>query len=163
MLHKDGLPWWLSGKESACQCRRCKFNPWIGKISCRRKWQPIPVFLPGKFHGQRSLAGYRPWGCTHTHTDISLLSLHFTLSKLLSQLCCNNSITHLCLVSLGLILTSFWGVTSGFKTKRKKRCTNYFAKYNLQIAKHPHPHQNIIQRKYIHSLYIIYCTHLTGL
>ena len=30
---------------------------------CRRKWQPTPVFLPGEFHGQRSIAGYSPWGC----------------------------------------------------------------------------------------------------
>ena len=51
------LPWWLSGKESACQCRRCRFDPWVGKISWRRKWQPTPVFLPGKSQGQRSLAG----------------------------------------------------------------------------------------------------------
>ena len=54
---------WLSGKESACQCRSCKFNSWVvGKIPWRRKWQPIPVFLPGKFHGHRSLAGYSPQG-----------------------------------------------------------------------------------------------------
>ena len=32
------------------------------KIPWRRKWQPSPVFLPGNFHGQRSLAGYSPWG-----------------------------------------------------------------------------------------------------
>ena len=54
------------GKESACQCRRhkrCKFNPWIGKIPWRKKWQPTPVFLPGQFHGQRSLVGYSLWGC----------------------------------------------------------------------------------------------------
>ena len=43
-----GLPWWLSGKESACQCKRCRFDPWVRKIPWRRKWQPIPVFLPGK-------------------------------------------------------------------------------------------------------------------
>ena len=34
------------------------FNPWVRKISCRRKWQPTPVFLPGKSHGQRTLPGY---------------------------------------------------------------------------------------------------------
>ena len=53
-----GLPRWYSGKEPTCQCRRCKrrgFDPWLGKISWRRKWQPTPVFLPGKSHGQRSL------------------------------------------------------------------------------------------------------------
>ena len=54
---------WLSGKESTCQCRRHRFNSWVRKIPWRRKWQPIPVFLPGEFHGQRSLAGYSPWGC----------------------------------------------------------------------------------------------------
>ena len=36
-----GLPWWLSGKESTFQCRRCKLDPWIEKISWRRKWQPL--------------------------------------------------------------------------------------------------------------------------
>jgi len=51
-----------SGKEPACQCRkfkRHKFDPWVGKISWRRKWHPTPV-LPGKFHGQRSLVDYSP-------------------------------------------------------------------------------------------------------
>jgi len=33
---------------------------WVGKIPWRREWLPIPVFLPGEFHGQRSLAGYSP-------------------------------------------------------------------------------------------------------
>ena len=37
-------------------------DPWLGKISWRRKWQPTPVFLPGKSHAQRSLVGYSPWG-----------------------------------------------------------------------------------------------------
>ena len=51
------LPRWLSGKESASKYRRCDFNPWIRTISWRRKWQPTPIFLPGKSHGQRSLSG----------------------------------------------------------------------------------------------------------
>ena len=58
-----GLPWWLSGKVSVCQCRshiRRELNPWVGKIPWRRKWEPTPVFLPGEFHGQRTLAGYSP-------------------------------------------------------------------------------------------------------
>ena len=78
-------PRWLSGKASTCQCTRHKrwgFDPWGQKIPWRRKWQPTPVFLPGKSHGQRSIMGYSPWGCkesdttewlrarvhTHTHT-----------------------------------------------------------------------------------------------
>ena len=52
-----GLPWWLSGKEPACQCRRRGFDLWVRKISWRRKWQPTPMFWRGKSHGQRSLAG----------------------------------------------------------------------------------------------------------
>ena len=54
-----GLSWWLSGKESTCQCRRCRFDPWVKKTPWRSKWQPTPVFLPGKSHGQRSLVGNR--------------------------------------------------------------------------------------------------------
>ena len=50
---------------NTCRCRRCKrhrFDPWVGKTPWRRKWQPTPVVLPGKFHGQRSLEGYSSWG-----------------------------------------------------------------------------------------------------
>ena len=57
-----GLPCWLSGKEPTCRCGRHGFNPWVRKIPWRRKWQPIPVFLPGKSHGQRSLMGHSLWG-----------------------------------------------------------------------------------------------------
>ena len=57
-----GLPRWHSGKETACQCRRRQFDPWVKKIPWRRKWQPTLVSLPGKSHGQRSLAGYSPLG-----------------------------------------------------------------------------------------------------
>ena len=63
-----GLPWWLSGKESSCQNKRCRFDPWVGKIPCRRKWQPTPVFLPRKSHRQRSLVGSSPWGCKEVST-----------------------------------------------------------------------------------------------
>ena len=52
-----GLPSWLSDKESACQCRRCGFDPWVWKIPWRKKWQPTPAFLSGEFHEHRSLAG----------------------------------------------------------------------------------------------------------
>ena len=56
-----GFPGGSGGKESIrLQCRRPRFSPWVGKIPWRRKWPPTPVFLPGKFHRQRSLVG--PWG-----------------------------------------------------------------------------------------------------
>ena len=56
------LPWWLSGKESACQFRRHGFNPWVRKIPWRKKQQPTVVFLLGKSCGQRILMGFSPWG-----------------------------------------------------------------------------------------------------
>ena len=65
MRYREGLPRWLSGKEFTCQCRRHRklgFDPWVRKVAWRREWQPTPVFLPGKSHGQRSLVGYSPWG-----------------------------------------------------------------------------------------------------
>ena len=79
------LPRWLTGTESACQCRRSRrpgFDPWVGEIPWRRKLQPAPVFLPGIFHGQRSLVGYSPWGlevsdmieCACTQTTLVLCS-----------------------------------------------------------------------------------------
>ena len=57
-LKVNGLPRSLSGEESACQCRRPRFDPWVGKIPWRRKWQVTSVFLPGESHGQRSLVDY---------------------------------------------------------------------------------------------------------
>ena len=56
------LPRWTNGKESTCQCKRHRFDPWVGKISWRRAWQPTPVFLPGESHGHRSPAGFSPQG-----------------------------------------------------------------------------------------------------
>ena len=44
------------------QCRRSWFDPWVGKVSWRRAWQPTPVSLPGEFHGQRGVKGYSPRG-----------------------------------------------------------------------------------------------------
>ena len=57
IIDLNRLPCWLRGKKFASQCRRCRFNPWVGKIPWRRKWQLTSVFLPGKSHGQRSLVG----------------------------------------------------------------------------------------------------------
>ena len=64
--YANGLPKWLSGKESACQSRRLGFHSWVGKIPWRRKWQLTPVFLPQETHGQRTVVGYSPWSCKET-------------------------------------------------------------------------------------------------
>ena len=73
---KEGFLGGASGKEPTCQCRRHRrhgFNPWAGKIS-RRAWQPTPVFLPGEFHGWRSLVNYGP-RCRQ-ESDTSEATLH---------------------------------------------------------------------------------------
>ena len=81
----------ISGKESTCQCRRHKrlgFDPWVGKIPCRRQWQPTPVLLPRKLHGEGSLMsmGYQiirhDW--VHTHT---LIKFVFYLSSCQKRRC----------------------------------------------------------------------------
>ena len=82
---RDKLPWWLSGKESTCQCRRQGVDPWVGKIP----YQPTPVFLPGKFHGQRNLVGYSPWGRKSdqpTLTTIRDKKIEFSLSGCLATI-----------------------------------------------------------------------------
>ena len=75
----EGFPGGSSSKQSACQCRRHNrlgFVLWVRKIPWSRKWQPTPVFLPGKFHRQKSLVGFRPWDhkeldtTEHTHTHV---------------------------------------------------------------------------------------------
>ena len=70
-LGRKGLPKWFSGKESTCQCRRHGFDPWVGKIPWRRKWQPTPVFLPGKFSGQKSLVA-ADHGVAKSQTQLSM-------------------------------------------------------------------------------------------
>ena len=63
------LPGGASDKEATCQCRRHGFDPWVREIPWSGKRQTTPVFLPGQFHGQRSLVGYSPRG--HTELDMT--------------------------------------------------------------------------------------------
>ena len=53
---------WLRQESVCLQLGRPGFDPWVGKILWRRKWQLTPVLLPGKSHGQRNMVGYSPWG-----------------------------------------------------------------------------------------------------
>ena len=84
LCRHNGLPRWHSVKNPSTNVGDRDagdgFDPWVGKIPWSRKWQSMPVLLPEKSRGQRSLAGYSPWGCresdttewlsTHTHVDI---------------------------------------------------------------------------------------------
>ena len=60
-LHPMGFPGGSDSKERL-QCRRPEFNFWVGKIPWRKQWQPSSVFMPGEFHGQRSLVGLLSMG-----------------------------------------------------------------------------------------------------
>ena len=58
-----GFPSGSDGKESAYRCKKTQVRSLGWEDPWRREWQLTPVFLPGEFHGQRSLACYSPWGC----------------------------------------------------------------------------------------------------
>ena len=131
-----GLPRQLSGKESTCQCRRHRrrgFDLWVGKIPWRKAWLPTPVFLPGKLHGQRSLAGYSPQGNkeldTTEHTCTPALHLrraftsysdwqHYVLTDLLGLPCVLEP-------KIGRILQLAWSLEIAF----------LFCKWYLQVRK----------------------------
>ena len=63
--------------RSLPQCWKPGFYLWVGEIPWGRKWKPTPVFLPGKSHGQRRLAGYSPWGHKELGTTVGLHFLAF--------------------------------------------------------------------------------------
>ena len=86
LLHSASFTWdfpgGTAGKESPClykRHKRCGFSDWVRKIPWRRKWQPTPVFLPGKFRGQGSLVGYSSWGCKQS--DMTEPSTHRVLNE----------------------------------------------------------------------------------
>ena len=62
------FPGGSDGKAPVCNAGRPRFDPWVGKIPWRSKWQPTPVLLPGKYYGWRSLVGYSLWGRKESDT-----------------------------------------------------------------------------------------------
>ena len=72
VMVKDREAWCASvhrvGRDLVSKKQQPGFDPWVGKIPWRRKWQPTLVLLPGKFYGWRSLVGYSPWGCKQSDT-----------------------------------------------------------------------------------------------
>ena len=95
---KYWFPGGTSGKESTCQCRRCRFNLWVGKISWRRKWQPTPVFL------LRNLMDRGTWpaignGVTKSQTRLSNWAC--AQGNLLPLLCSSHCFCWSCVVFTG--------------------------------------------------------------
>ena len=71
----SGLSWWLRRQTICPLCERCRFDSWVRRIPWRREWLPTPVFLPGEFHGQKSLVDYSPWGFSGQNTGVGCHSL----------------------------------------------------------------------------------------
>ena len=95
---------WLSGKESACYCRRCMFDTWVGKSPWRRKWQPTPVFLPEKSYGQRG----HNWVTKHVPLCVCVCVCHiFNHWSVHGQLGCFH-ITRVCMCLFKLVFFFFF-------------------------------------------------------
>ena len=75
------------------------FSPWVRKIPWSKKWQPTPVFLPEKFHGQRSLVSHSSQGCKESDT-IERLSIHACAS------CTRSNKTCACMFTAALVRVS---------------------------------------------------------
>ena len=74
----QGSPRGLSGKESTCQCRRhrrLRIDPWVGKITWKRSWQPTPAFLPGESHNRGAWQA-AVQGVSKTQTGVSTTTIH---------------------------------------------------------------------------------------
>ena len=83
-VHIYGLLWWLTWLRILLQCRRPGFDSWVRKMPWRSKKLPTPVFLPGEFHGQRSLAGYSSRGLKESDTTEQLTFIYIFFSLFLS-------------------------------------------------------------------------------
>ena len=77
----QGFPSSSVVKNPPAQCLRHGLSPWVGKIPWRRKWQPTPVSLPGKSHGQRRLAGYSPLGHKRIGHNLAVKQQQFITEK----------------------------------------------------------------------------------
>ena len=115
-LAPTGKPRWNSGKECTCQCRRCRrhgLDPWVGVILWSGKWQPAPVILPGKFHGQRSLESSMNrggwWSVVHgaTKSQLWLNTQHMLMFS--RPVMCNSLWSHR-LQQASLSLTISWSL-----------------------------------------------------
>ena len=100
-----GIPWCFRWQRIFLYCRRPRFDPWVRKIPLRRDWQPPPVFLPRKFHGPRSLAGYSPWDCKESDmTEQPALSLILCLPVIFIL-----SIPVSYIYDIGKMVSNSWG------------------------------------------------------
>ena len=120
------FPQGTSGKEPACQwrrCKRCEFNPWVRKIPWRRAWQPTPVFLPKESHGQRNLVGYSPWyykRVRHDWSDSAHMQKHLQSSPPF--------------IFLVTLKQAFWSTYSAQLTMVRRVIETHLYYFNIQFS-----------------------------
>ena len=102
-----GSPRWLGGKESACKAGDSSLIPGLGRCPWRRKWQPTPVFLPGKSHEQKSLAGFSPQGHKRIGYDLATNQQHFFKKRMSKQTCWHVLNQHTMTVTKFLVILHF--------------------------------------------------------
>ena len=105
------FPGGSDGKVSCLQCGRPGFDPCVGKILWRRKWQPPPVLFPWKSHGLRSLVGYSPWGPKELDTTEWLHFLSLWAWVEFYQFCLSYQ-KSLCFIDLFYCLFGFYFISS---------------------------------------------------
>ena len=110
----SGFPGGWEGQESARDTGDLGSITWVRKIPWRREWWPTPVFLLGEFHGQRSLAGYSPWGCKELDMTERLTPSHIENSRDKLQNICILKITRKKAVDAIMYHNIFWGQASTF-------------------------------------------------
>ena len=106
------FPGGWDGKAFYLQCGRPRFHLWVRKILWRRKWQPTPVFLPGKSHAWRSMVGYRPRGPKELDTT-EWLHFHFLSRWILIHIHVWERLLFLCVILNGCSCILFcWYITN---------------------------------------------------
>jgi len=70
----------MPADEMQVSYKKCRLDPWVGKIPWRRAWQPTPLYLPGKSHGQRNLVGFSPVG--RKEADMTEVTYHARIFSL---------------------------------------------------------------------------------
>ena len=93
VITRSVTPRWRRSSEPALQCRRCRFDPWVGRIPWRRERQPL-LFLPGESLGRRSLAGCSPWGRKKIMHDSATNTLPKSLTAYTSASLCRKEWFH---------------------------------------------------------------------
>ena len=136
-----------------------QFNPWVGKIPWRKEWQPIPGFLPEKFHGQRSLVGYNSWiAKSRTPNTLPLQRIQPCVQKVRVQYLLRNGSER------AEIITWLWGSGWDFLKRWKPKNSSVFSEW-LQVEwTHRSVQKMVIENKdatYVQHEYTRIQLHLT--